>query len=55
MSIVKITKEIQEEAIQTTRTVVNLFLLRYKRIGCVADAKRSGRKTDKNCHFFLVS
>ena len=70
MSIVKITKEIQEESIQTTRTAVNLFLLRYKRTGCIADAKHSGRKPIRTtiffvsvnlqshfyrCHFFLSS
>ena len=53
MSIVKITKEIQAEGIQTTRTVVNLFLLRYKRTGCIADAKRSGRKPIRTAIFFV--
>ena len=39
MSVVKITEALKEEGIETSRSAVNLFLLRYQR----TDAKRSGR------------
>ena len=38
MSVVKITEALKEEGIETSRSAVNLFLLRYQR----TDAKRSG-------------
>ena len=43
MSVVKITEALKEEGIETSRSAVNLFLLRYQQTDCVADAKRSGR------------
>ena len=43
MSVVKITEALREEGIETSRSAVNLFLLRYQRTACIADAKRSGR------------
>ena len=42
MSVVKITEALKEEGIETSRSAVNLFLLRYQRTDCIADAKRSG-------------
>ena len=43
MSVVKITEALREEGIETSRSAVNLFLLRYQRTACIADAERSGR------------
>ena len=42
MSVVKITEALKEEGIETSWSAVNLFLLRYQRTYCIADAKRSG-------------
>ena len=43
MSVVKITEALKEEGIETLRSAVNLFLLRYQQTDCIADAKHSGR------------
>ena len=43
LSVVRIAEALKEEGIETLRSAVNLFLLRYQQTDCIADAKHSGR------------